>query len=128
MLDPKQKEYVRAHTNDADLLCQLAEESAELAQAALKLRRTMTGVNPTPVSMKDALKAYQEEIADVLLCLYVLGYDPKTTGAHEAMEYKLTRWVTRLKLQRGEPVCPKDGGYCNDAYTTGCADCGGTTE
>lgn len=34
-------------------LLQLAEECAELSQAALKLRRAMTGTNPTPRSAKE---------------------------------------------------------------------------
>lgn len=29
-----------------DLLCQLAEEASELAQASLKLKRAMEGTNP----------------------------------------------------------------------------------
>lgn len=33
---------------EAEVLAQLAEEVAELAQAALKLRRALDGTNPTP--------------------------------------------------------------------------------
>ena len=51
-----------------ELLAGLAEEAAELAQAALKLRRTLDGRNPTPVSTGDASRKLNEEFADVLLC------------------------------------------------------------
>ena len=34
-----------------EILAQLAEESSELAQAALKLRRAIDGKNPTPKSV-----------------------------------------------------------------------------
>jgi len=43
-------EKIRKMLTEDELLCQLAEEAAELSQAALKLRRVLTGVNPTPVS------------------------------------------------------------------------------
>lgn len=39
---------VTDYLTPAELLAQLAEESAELAQAALKLRRAYDGTNPTP--------------------------------------------------------------------------------
>lgn len=40
----------------AELLAQLAEEAAEVAQAALKLRRCYDGRNPSRVPREDALK------------------------------------------------------------------------
>ena len=30
--------------------------------------------------------------------------------------------------ESAEPFCPKDGGYCDRAYTTACYNCDGTTE
>ena len=54
---------------DRELLEQLAEESAELSQAALKcIRAQGFSQNPTPVSCEDAMKNLQEEINDVLDC------------------------------------------------------------
>ena len=47
-------EYIAENLSDEDILCQIAEEAAELAQAALKLRRAMTGTNPTPVTVDEA--------------------------------------------------------------------------
>lgn len=49
----------------AAVLEQLAEESAELAQAALKLARKLRGVNPTPKTEQECWNALLEEIADV---------------------------------------------------------------
>lgn len=48
------KTRVKDYLTQAELLCQLAEESAELAQAALKERRALEDDNPTPVSYTDA--------------------------------------------------------------------------
>lgn len=56
----------------AALLEQLAEESAELAQAALKMARKIRNENPTPKSHADCVANLQEEIADVELCISVL--------------------------------------------------------
>lgn len=47
----------------AALLEQLAEESAELAQAALKMARKIRNENPTPKSRADCVANLQEEIA-----------------------------------------------------------------
>lgn len=40
-------EKIKQHIPQDELLAQLAEECAELSQAALKLRRALTGINPT---------------------------------------------------------------------------------
>ena len=53
----------------AEILAQTGEEAAELAQAALKLRRALTGENPTPKSIAECLDDLQEEFADVLVCV-----------------------------------------------------------
>ena len=59
-------EYIAANLSDEDILCQLAEEAAELAQAALKLRRAITQTNPTPVSDEEAVDSIIEEYADTI--------------------------------------------------------------
>lgn len=43
-----------------EILCQLAEEASELCKAALKLRRTIDGSSPTPVTMEEAEKKLEE--------------------------------------------------------------------
>ena len=50
------------------MLEQMAEEAAELAQAALKLARIKRGENPTPVTEEEAWKHLVEEYTDVYQC------------------------------------------------------------
>ena len=50
------------------MLEQMAEEAAELAQAALKLARIKRGENPTPVTEEEAWKHLVEEYIDVYQC------------------------------------------------------------
>lgn len=94
--------YIRGHLSDGEQLAGLAEESAELAKAALKLRRCIDGSNPTPVTEREAVANLLEEVADVLLCLKVLGFpvDPDCYSVN--MDSKLERWVERLKEKYGE--------------------------
>ena len=90
--------YIRERLQDAELLAQLAEETTELGKAALKLRRVIDGKNPTPVSMAEAFDNFDEEIADVLLCLEILGYGLKELGLYKAIiDGKRERWVRRLQ-------------------------------
>lgn len=92
--------YIRKHTTLPDALAQLAEEAAEVAQAALKLRRAIVPTaSPTPVKTEDALAHLYEELADVRACAKVLDlYDARidiTAGG------KIRRWVKRL-MERKE--------------------------
>ncbi len=85
-----------------ELLLQLAEEAAELSQAAMKLRRVMDGRNPTPVGYQMAVKNLNEEMADVLLCAEQIGSldEEQITKTKQS---KLARWMERLKdLRRKE--------------------------
>lgn len=88
--------YVFDHIGEAAALEQLAEEAAELAQAALKLARVTRGVNPTPVSREHAFDALVEELADVKLCVNVLesAYGNIDTEGTVAVKYQ--RWLHRL--------------------------------
>lgn len=82
-----------------DLLCQCAEEAAELAQACCKLQRIYGGSNPTPVSADEAMAALVEEIADVDVAADALrkklGIDwfEVLRIKHE----KITRWEERIE-------------------------------
>ena len=81
----------------AALLEQLAEESAELAQAALKMARKIRNENPTPKSHTDCVANLQEEIADVELCISILPAalnDPAEVGRTMAAKHR--RWNERL--------------------------------
>ena len=90
-------DFIKAQLPLKEILAQLAEESAELGKAALKLRRVIDGTNPTPVTLVQATENLAEEIADVLLCLAVIGFDlDELEEFRPAMNIKLQRWVNRL--------------------------------
>lgn len=81
-----------------ELLCQLAEEAAELGHAALKLRRSIDGSNPTPVTEQKGMDNLFEEISDVCLVLNLLGFpvDINDKGCMDIMARKADRWADRL--------------------------------
>lgn len=87
----------RDYLTESELLCQLAEESAELAQAALKERRTLTSDNPTPKTYQQAHVNLLEEVADVYVSLgELLSLADWETVAHIRAE-KENRWMQRLE-------------------------------
>lgn len=94
--DMKEKNigYIQLSVGEAAIYEQLAEEAAELSQAALKCARIIRRENPTPVTQEEADRHLQEEFSDVMLCTEVLGLkeDPEIT------ERKAKRWVERLLL------------------------------
>ena len=91
---------IRGFLNDDEILCQLAEEAAELSQAALKLRRALTGTNPTPVTAEKALEGLCEEMADVDIALNAFLYG---FGNREYLKFNDNyRFIYREKLNRWE--------------------------
>lgn len=97
-------EYVRKTLPDSVLFAQLAEEAAELAQAALKMQRILDGRNPTPVAMKEGVESLFEEIADVIGVLSALNL---TSSAYVAQYSRISvkkfeRWAGRLREKYGE--------------------------
>lgn len=91
-------ECVKKLLGEDELLLQIAEECNELGQVALKLRRAKNGL--TPVSVEEAHKKLLEEVADVVLCLDVLGFGEDLITILNIMDYKLTRWKARLEHQQ----------------------------
>ena len=83
-----------------ELLNQLAEECAELNQAALKYRRAIEGINATPVSAAQCRENLLEEIADVFLsvdAVVAIMKHPNPMGVIETtMRAKEARWARRL--------------------------------
>jgi NTP pyrophosphatase (non-canonical NTP hydrolase) len=77
-----------------ELLAGVAEEAAELAQAALKLRRIYDGTNPTPKPIEEAIDAFEEEIADLQIYLDRITYSRKHVA--DVKKIKEERWKTRL--------------------------------
>lgn len=78
-----------------EVLAQLAEEAAELSQAALKLRRALDKRNPTPIAAAVADKDLQEEFSDVLLCMTMVGVEKGVV--ERTIRAKARRWATRLE-------------------------------
>ena len=93
----KNMERVRELLDKPELFCQLAEECQELGKAALKLRRAMTGTNPTPLTETEAWRNLTTEIADVMACLKVLQIPTDDAMIRGIQEYKMGRWVRRLE-------------------------------
>ena len=100
-------EFIREKLSQEELLCQLAEECAELGKAALKMCRVLNNRNPTPVQYPEAFDNLVEEIADISLCLEVLNLNTQTIldKVQKTMMMKSERWVMRLK----EVECPVCG-------------------
>ena len=90
-------EKIKQHIPQDELLTQLAEECAELSQAALKLRRALTGINPTPVTVEEARKNLVEETADVYNVLGLLLDAEDNAEIYDIIRRKKARWLTRLE-------------------------------
>lgn len=90
-------EKIKQHIPQDELLTQLAEECAELSQAALKLRRALTGINPTPVTAEEARKNLVEEAADVYNVLGLLLDAADNAEIYEIIRRKKARWLNRLE-------------------------------
>ena len=67
-------EIIRSRVPREELLAGLAEEATELAQAALKYRRTLDGTNPARTTPDEAWTALLIELADVQLQLEALDF------------------------------------------------------
>lgn len=72
---------------------QLAEEAAELAQAALKVARIGRGDSPTPMTLVEAMEHFREELADLAVVCEVLAAEPDKA----IMMAKLRRWKERVR-------------------------------
>lgn len=96
--------YIHDQLTPRDVLEALAEESAELSQAALKMIRAFRigwCNNVTPVTPQEALDHLAEEVADVELVVEVLRhYYAFNAPLGKIMDAKRARWVERLKEWR----------------------------
>ena len=92
--------FVREQLSPVDQFAQVAEEAVELAHAAMKMQRILTGTNPTPVTEKEAMGKVMEEICDLYNALEVLKLDVnmKYEGIRKK---KMARWVERIKKAGG---------------------------
>lgn len=90
-------EKIKQHLPQDELLAQLAEECAELSQAALKLRRALTGINPTPMTAEEARANLVEEIADILNVSELLLEIDDVDEIYDIVQRKRERWLNRLE-------------------------------
>lgn len=90
-------EYIKGRLSTSDLLAQLAEEAAELGQAAGKCYRHENGINLPNRSEAECWKNLSEELADILLVCAALDIDCMSAEVIETMCFKKARWVNRLK-------------------------------
>jgi hypothetical protein len=74
-------------------LIQLAEEAAELSQAAIKYVRVLRG--ETPVTKEDALKNLTEEVADVSVCMTAVNDLVPLHEVAPIIVEKVKRWEGR---------------------------------
>lgn len=94
---------VTEYLTPSEILAQMAEEGAELTQAALKLRRAIDKKNPTPKSIDECSNNLTEEFADVLVCLTVFAeafdvdFDSLMNEIGDIGEAKMKRWAERLE-------------------------------
>lgn len=79
----------------AAMLEQMAEEAAELSQAALKLARIKRGENPTPVTELEAWKHLVEEYTDVYQCAMELVIPVDWAQISEKEKRFKERWKER---------------------------------
>lgn len=85
---------IRRDIPKADLYEQLAEEAAELSQAANKMARVLRGTNPTPKTEEEARNSLIEEYTDVVnVGTNILDIHPDWLIG----DYKLYRWKKRIE-------------------------------
>ena len=78
-------EKIKGRLGEAEVLAQLAEECAELAQA-------------TPKTVEECRRDLCEEYLDVIICTGVLNLDLPPEG----VERKMLRWMKRLGIRNGD--------------------------
>ena len=78
-------------------LIQLAEEAAELSQAAIKYVRVLRG--ETPVTKEYALQNLTEEVADVSVCMTSVNDLVRMSEVAEIIVEKVKRWEDRADAE-----------------------------
>lgn len=94
------------YISQGEILAQTAEKATGFAQAALKLRRALSGKNPPPKSIPECWDAFEEEYGDLLNCIDALtledaqNYHAFMSKCGEKAEPKMSRWKDRLEKAR----------------------------
>lgn len=93
-IEHKQKvAFIRNHISDTARYMMLAEEAAEVSQAAAKIARIFEGSNPTPKTMTEAWGDLTEEMNDIFLAYEVATGEPFKP---ECNFFKIDRCVDRI--------------------------------
>ena len=92
--------YMLEHIGEPAMYEQLAEECAELGQAALKMARVLRKENPTPVTEDEASAMVLEEAADVWNCMNEVGI---TTNDLIGMTWDPEHNLWEGKTEEGNP-------------------------
>ena len=105
---------IRDYIGTPALLEQFAEECTELAQASLKYARKLRGDNPTPKNFGEILDSFQNEIADVFVCIDELesAYLIDHGYVNDKKEEKIRRWYERVKEKEYERKNGRELWYC----------------
>ncbi|MBR5588588.1 MAG: hypothetical protein IKW41_00340 [Phascolarctobacterium sp.] len=99
MQEMSNKEYIKSRISNRALLEQLAEEAAEVSQAALKLIRTMpNSENPMPVTFNEACGKLTDELYDIVIAADILGLTLSTKQISDNHP-KIVRWAERLRAK-----------------------------
>ena len=103
----KNIEYIKENVAERELLEQLAEEGAEMTQAALKLIRDKgLSNNPTPKEAEQLKRELLEEFADVSIIVFVL-FSFMVTPPFIYENNKIKRWVKRLKEAKAKEAAER---------------------
>lgn len=97
-----EKDKVVDYLDSSEVLAQLAEECSEAAQAALKMRRALDCVNPTPVTPEEAMSNLIEELADVAHCALVLFGQERDGDDEENIADEVCDTITKIVEQKHE--------------------------
>ena len=124
----KQYQKIYSEVGRTEILTVIAEEAAEVAQAALKLRRVINQCpgNPTYEKMRKAVDSLNEELGDFLVAVNAAVPDPMidTNKIMRTERHKRLRWLSRIneakekEKQKQESIsCKPDVFYQTKDYT-----------
>lgn len=95
---------IASQLGEREKLEQVAEESAELGKAALKLIRAKgLSDNPTPTELNEATQNLYEEFRDVLIAMRVMLSPSKYASLLDVDNSpKFKRWYERLEAAKND--------------------------
>lgn len=94
---------IQANMHSAEMLALLRAECGELSRAAMQLQLTIDPDNPSPKATSKAYRNVLEELADIGLCLDLLGINNAIDRLRvdQIKREKAERLVERLHAKEG---------------------------